>query len=194
MPLCSKVKPRDLATLANCHQCLVAGRHAACTWSRRCRARPNVETLQPCKRTACPGSGKRVRKLTEHRDCCSRQCNLKDLSEYLSNLTQPSAKGTLRTTVSHRVTCPRNSGGGGRRVGARSRSPRSHMSGQSGRGRPRSPGSAARHTSSQHTGAPAPPPPAAHLAAAFQVWVVASHATILRSCDLLTVCCTPKAS
>ena len=45
----------DMATLANCHQCLVAARHAACTWSRRCRARPNVETLQSCKRTACPG-------------------------------------------------------------------------------------------------------------------------------------------
>ena len=51
-----------------------------------------------------------------------------------------------------------------------------------------------RHMSSQHTGTPAPPPPAAHLAAPFQVWVAASHATILRSCDLGTVCCTPKAS
>ena len=60
-PPCSEVKPRDLATLANCHQCLAAARHAAYTWSRRCRARPNVETLQSCKRTACPGSGKRVR-------------------------------------------------------------------------------------------------------------------------------------
>ena len=60
-PLGSEVKPRDLATLANCHQCLAAARHAACTWSRRCRARPSVETLQSCKRTACPGSGKRVR-------------------------------------------------------------------------------------------------------------------------------------
>jgi hypothetical protein len=61
VPLCSEVKPRDMATLAKCHQCLVAARHAACTWSRRCRARPNVETLQSCKRTASPGSGKRVR-------------------------------------------------------------------------------------------------------------------------------------
>ena len=61
VPPCSEVKPRDLATLANCHQCLAAARHAAYTWSRRCRARPNVETLQSCKRTACPGSGKRVR-------------------------------------------------------------------------------------------------------------------------------------
>ena len=50
-----------MATLANCHQCLAAARHAACTWSRRCTARTNVETLQSCKRTACPGSGKRVR-------------------------------------------------------------------------------------------------------------------------------------
>ena len=58
---CSEVKPRDLATLANCHQCLAAARHAAYTWSRRCRARPNVETLPSCQRTACPGSGKRVR-------------------------------------------------------------------------------------------------------------------------------------
>ena len=55
------MKPRDFATLANCHQCRAAARHAACTWSRRCRARPNVETLQSCKRTACPGPGKRVR-------------------------------------------------------------------------------------------------------------------------------------
>ena len=55
------MKPRDLATLANCRQCLAAAQHAACTWSRWCRARPNVETLQSCKRTACPGSGKRVR-------------------------------------------------------------------------------------------------------------------------------------
>ena len=52
---------RDFATAANCHQCRAAARHAACTWSRRCRARPSVETLQSCKRTACPGSGKRVR-------------------------------------------------------------------------------------------------------------------------------------
>ena len=52
---------RDFATAANCHQCRAAARHAACTWSRRCRARPNVETLQSCKRTARPGSGKRVR-------------------------------------------------------------------------------------------------------------------------------------
>jgi len=54
-------KPRDFATAANCHQCRAGARHAACTWSRRCRARPNVETLQSCKRTACPGSGKCVR-------------------------------------------------------------------------------------------------------------------------------------
>ena len=61
VPPMQRLKPRDLATLANCHQCLAAARHAACTWSRWCRARPNVETLQSCKRTACPGSGKRVR-------------------------------------------------------------------------------------------------------------------------------------
>ena len=57
----SEVKPRDLATLANCHQCLSAACHAACSWSRRCSARSNVEILQSCKLTACPGSGKRVR-------------------------------------------------------------------------------------------------------------------------------------
>ena len=34
---CSEVKPRDLATLANWHQCLAATRHDACTWSRRCK-------------------------------------------------------------------------------------------------------------------------------------------------------------
>ena len=61
VPPCSEVKPRDLATLANCHQCLAAACHAACTWSRRCSARSNVEILQSCKLTACPGSGKRVR-------------------------------------------------------------------------------------------------------------------------------------
>ena len=60
-PPCSEVKPRDFATSANWHQRRAAARHAACTWYRRCSARPNVETLQSCKRTACPGSGKRVR-------------------------------------------------------------------------------------------------------------------------------------
>ena len=61
VPPMQRLKPRDLATLANCHQCLAAARYAAYTWSRRYRARPNVAILQSCKRTACPGSGKRVR-------------------------------------------------------------------------------------------------------------------------------------
>ena len=52
---------RNFATAENCRPCRAAARHAACAWSRWCRARPNVETLQSCKRTACPGSGKRVR-------------------------------------------------------------------------------------------------------------------------------------
>lgn len=54
-------KPRDFATAANCHQCRAAARRATCTWSRWRRAQPNVETLQSCKRTASPGSGKCVR-------------------------------------------------------------------------------------------------------------------------------------
>ena len=46
-----------------------AARYAACAWFRRCRARPNVETLQSFKRTASPGSGKRDRS-QESRLCC----------------------------------------------------------------------------------------------------------------------------
>ena len=54
-------KWRDFATSADYHQRRAAAHHAAFTWSGRRGARPNVETLQSCKHTACPGSGKRVR-------------------------------------------------------------------------------------------------------------------------------------
>ena len=52
---------RNFATAANCHLLRAAARYVACAWSRRCRARPNVETLQSCKHTASTGPGKRDR-------------------------------------------------------------------------------------------------------------------------------------
>ena len=54
-------KWRDFATSADYHQRRAAAHHAAFTWSGWRGARPNVETLQSCKRTAYPRSGKRVR-------------------------------------------------------------------------------------------------------------------------------------
>ena len=39
---------RNFATAENCRPCRAAARHAACAWSRWCRARPNVEILQSC--------------------------------------------------------------------------------------------------------------------------------------------------
>ena len=52
---------RNFATAANCHSLRAAARYVACAWSWRCRARPNVETLQSCKHTASTGPGKRDR-------------------------------------------------------------------------------------------------------------------------------------
>ena len=64
-PIFGRTQPcaeyRNFATAENCRSCRAAARHAACAWSRWCRARPNVETLQSCKRTASTGSGKRDR-------------------------------------------------------------------------------------------------------------------------------------
>ena len=54
-------KWRDFATSADYHQRRAAARHAAITWSGWRGARPIVEALQSCKRTAYPRSGKRVR-------------------------------------------------------------------------------------------------------------------------------------
>ena len=53
-PIFGRTQPcaeyRNFATAENCRPCCAAARHAACAWSRWCRARPNVETLQSCKR------------------------------------------------------------------------------------------------------------------------------------------------
>ena len=60
-PGAQRRKWRDFATSADYHQRRAAAHHAAFTWSGWRGARPNVETLQSCKRTAYPRSGKRVR-------------------------------------------------------------------------------------------------------------------------------------
>ena len=51
---------RPQQTAIHCAQLPGTG-YVACAWSRRCRARPNVETLQSCKHTASTGPGKRDR-------------------------------------------------------------------------------------------------------------------------------------
>ena len=60
-PGAQRRKWRDFATSADYHQRRAAAHHAAFTWSGWRGARPIVEALQSCKRTAYPRSGKRVR-------------------------------------------------------------------------------------------------------------------------------------
>ena len=62
---------RNFATAENCRPCRAAARHAACAWSRWCRARPNVEIFHPVSARRARGLANATES-QESRLCCRR--------------------------------------------------------------------------------------------------------------------------